>query len=92
MATAGRADTFGWDGGAARDGVAAARQAGRMHRRTAFATAAAALVVAVVLGAAPVALAAEAHPSDHQSNRGWDSGNRGWSTQDGGAGGGDSDD
>ena len=53
---------------------------GPMHRRTAFASAAAALVVAVVLGAAPAAMAADDHPSDHQSNRGWDSGNRGWST------------
>lgn len=66
-----------------RDGVGAARQAGRMHRRTAFATAAAALVVAVVLGAAPAAMAADAHPSDQQSNRGWDASNRGWDSQGG---------
>lgn len=63
-----------------RDGATSARQAGHMHRRTAFAAALAALVVAVVLGVAPAASAAT---DGHQTNRGWDSGsNRGWGSHD----------
>ena len=57
---------------------------GHMHRRTAFAAAVAALVVAVVLGVAPAASAAA---DQHPTNRGWDSGsNRGWGSHDDGGG------
>ena len=73
MAISGSCNTFGWDRPGTGDGAAPAREAVRMHRRTAFAAAVAALVIAVVLGSATAAVAAEQPVS-----AGWDTANRGW--------------